>query len=126
MPISYVVDKERNVVLVTWKGDVTADDYRVHLSKMLDDPDALSAGRSLTDLREANVLLSGAELDAIAEAEADRRLAGRQWKTAILVSSNFHYGLARQVTVLSQSESTDRVFLDYAGALAWLLGEKPA
>jgi len=108
-------------VLVTWQGDVTGEDYRAHLSMMLQDPDALRAGRSLTDLRQANILLSGAELDAIGKTEADPRLVGRQWRTAVLVSSNFQYGLARQYEMLSQSESTDRVFLDHAAALAWLL-----
>ncbi len=121
MPITYTVDKEQNVVLVTWQGDVTGDEYRAHLRKMLQDPDALRAGRSLTDLRQANVLLRGTELEAIGSAEATPRLLGRQWKTAVLVSSAVNYGLARQYEMLSQSEDTDCVFLDHAAALAWLV-----
>jgi hypothetical protein len=121
MPITYTVDKEQNVVLVTWRGDVTGDDYRAHLRTMLQDPDALRAGRSLTDLREANVLVHGAELNAILDAEALPRLAGRQWKTAVLVSSTVNFGVARQYQLLAQSENTDGVFRDYAEALDWLL-----
>ena len=121
MPITYTVDQQQNVVLVTWQGNVTGDEYRAHLRTMLQDPDALRAGKSLTDLTQANVLLSGAELNAIGNAEAAPRLAGRQWKTAVLVSSPLNFGLARQYEMLSESESTDCVFLDYAAALAWLV-----
>jgi hypothetical protein len=121
MPITYAVDKTRNFVLVTWQGDVTAQDYRVHLQTMLEDSDALRAGRSLTDLRQANVLLSGAELKAVGAAEANPRLVGRQWKTAVVVSSPLNFGLARQYGALSQSEESDSVFRDYDDALAWLV-----
>jgi hypothetical protein len=121
MPISYTVDKERNVVLVTWQGDVTAEDYRSHLRAMLQDPDALRTGRSLTDLSQANILMSGVELNAVATAEALPRLAGRQWKTAVLVSSTLNFGVARQYQILSESEISDRVFRDRAAALRWIL-----
>lgn len=121
MPISYAVDSERNFVLVTWQGDVTEDEYRAHLRTMLEDPDALRAGRCLTDVRQAHSLLSGAQLNAAATAEAIPRLAGRPWKTAVLVGSTVNYGVARQYQILSESESSDRVFRDPAAALAWLL-----
>ncbi len=120
MPISYSVDRERNVVLVTWVGDVTKDDYRAHLRAMLEDPDALRAGKSLVDLRLANVLPSGAELNAIGNAEALPRLAGQPWKSAVLVGSPVNFGIARQYEMLAQSESTDFVFEDRSAALAWL------
>ena len=118
MPITYSVDKKQNVVLVTWQDDVTKDDYRAHLKTMLQDPDALRAGRSLVDLRRANVLLSGADLVAIGDAEAAPRLGGRQWRTAVIVSS---YVLTTQYGIFVQSENTDCVFLDQAAALAWLV-----
>jgi len=123
MPITYTVDTGQNVVFVTWQGDVTAEDYRAHLRTMLQDPDALRAGRSLTDLRQAKVLMSGAELNAIGKAEAAPRLVGRKWKTAVLVSSLLNYGLTRQYQTLSQSYSDggDCVFRDRAAALAWLI-----
>jgi hypothetical protein len=121
MPITYAVDKERNFVLVTWQGDVTAQDYRRHLRTMLEDPDALRAGRSLTDLRQANILLSGAELQAVGAAEADPRLVGRRWKTAVVVSSPLNFGVARQYEAHSRSEESDSVFRDYDAALVWLL-----
>lgn len=123
MPISYAVDKHRDFVLVTWKGDVTGEEYRAHLIAMLQDPDALRAGRSLTDLRQANVLASGAELNAIGSAEAVPRLAGRPWRNAVLVSSTVNYGVARQYQIFSGSEGSDDVFRDYDAALAWLLTE---
>lgn len=105
-------------MLVTWRGDITKDEYRAHLRMMLQDSDALRAGRSLVDLRQANVLLSGAELVAIGDAEAVPRLGVRQWRTAVLVSS---YVLTTQYGIFLQSESTDSVFLDQAAALAWLV-----
>ena len=121
MPITYSVDAQQNVVLVTWEGDVTADDYGAHLRTMLQDPDALRAGRSLIDLRQANVLMSGIELNAVMNAEATPLLAGRLWKTAVLVNSSLNFGIARQVEMLSESESSDSVFRDYAAAIAWLV-----
>lgn len=121
VPITYAVNTEQNFVQVTWQGDVTGEEYRTHLRAMLRDPDALRAGRSLTDLRGANVLLSGAELNAIGNVEAVPLLSGRRWKTAVVVSSPLNYGLTRQYQILSQSEDTDCVFGDPDDALAWLL-----
>jgi len=120
MPITYTVDREKNVVLVTWRGDVTKDDYRAHLRTMLQDPVALRAGRSLVDLREANVLLSGAELNAVGDLESTARLGGRPWRTAVLVTSHV---LTTQYGMFLQTEATDSVFLDRAAALAWLVKE---
>lgn len=121
MPITYAVDKARNLVLVTWRGDVTEEEYRAHLRAMLQDPEALRAGRCLTDLTQSRVLLSGAQLNAIGDSEASRRLAVRPWKTAVLVGSTVNYGVARQYQILSQSESSDSVFRDREAALDWLL-----
>lgn len=121
MPITYTVNTEQNFVQVTWRGDVTGEEYRAHLRKMLRDPDALRAGRSLTDLREANVLMSGAELNAIGNADAVPLLIGLRWKTAVVVSSPLNFGLTRQYQIVSQSEDTDCVFRDPDDALAWLL-----
>ncbi len=123
MPITYTIDKEQNIVVVTWQGEVTEEEYRAHLRAMLQDPDALRARRCLTDLSQATALMHGAQLNAIANAEATPRLKGRPWKTAVLVGSTAHYGVARQYEILSQSESTDSVFRDRAAALAWLLKE---
>ncbi len=121
MPITYTVDKRRKLVLVTWQGDVTEEDYRTHLRTMLQDPEALRTGRCLTDLTQANNLMSGAQLNAVANAEAVPRLEGRPWKTAVLVGSTVNYGVARQYQSLSESERTDSVFRDRDAALAWLL-----
>ena len=121
MPISYTVDSDRGMVLVTWQGDVTEEEYRAHLREMLRDPEALRTGKCLADVRQANVLMSGAQLNAVANTEAIPRLAGRQWKTAVVVSSTVNYGVARQYEILSDSESSDRVFREFAAALAWLL-----
>jgi hypothetical protein len=124
MPITYAVNTEQKFVHVTWQGDVTGEEYRAHLRKMLRDADALRAGRSLTDLRDANVLLSAAELNAIGSVEAVPLLSGRRWKTAVLVSSPLLYGLTRQYEILSQSEDTDCIFRDPDDALAWLLKDQ--
>ncbi len=121
MPISYEVDEELDVVLVTWRGDVTVDDYRAHLRAMLQDPDALRSARCLTDVSQANILMSGAQLNAVGNAEAIPRLAGRTWKTAVVVSSAVNYGVARQYQILSESEGSDSVFRNREAALAWLL-----
>ena len=121
MPITYTVDKQQNVVLVTWQGDVTEDEYRAHLRAMLQDADALRAGRCLTDLTHATSLLSGSQLNAVANSEAVPLLGGRPWKTAVLVGSTVNYGVARQYQILSESEQTDSVFRSRDAALAWLL-----
>jgi len=123
VPISYVVDRERNVVLVAWQGEVTEEDYRAHLRAMLTDPESLRTGRCLTDVTRANIRMSGAQLNDIGTAVALPLLAGRPFKTAVLAESTVNFGVARQYQILSQSESSDGVFRDRDAALAWLLKE---
>ncbi len=121
MPISYSIDHLRQLVLVSWTGDITARHVRAHWKKMLADPEALAAGRSLADLRNCNFLLSGSELSSLVEEVAVPRLEGRKWKTALVIARSGQYGVSRQYHVFAERFSTDAIFEDYDKALDWIL-----
>jgi hypothetical protein len=65
MPITYVVDRSRNIIIETWTGRVRAVDLAAYWPIYLADPDVIRCRRTLVDLRHATILFTGAELAAL-------------------------------------------------------------
>lgn len=122
MPIAYAIDQENQVVRTTWTGEVTADDLVSHWEELFADPQALALGRSVVDLRDAELKITGAELDQLLSTVAPRLLQGRRWKTAVLANKPAQYGSGRQFEVLSEAVSRSATFHDYDEAVRWLVG----
>jgi hypothetical protein len=124
MPISYSIDLERKVIFEVWTGDISAADLELYWTKYLENPQVLSIRRTLVDLRTANILFHGDVFADLIVKIVQPVLAGRDWKTAILVERPVQFGLSRQYHVFAESFSRDSIFHDYDAALQWLLQQK--
>ena len=123
MPIDVTLDQDRRLVIATWHGRVTAPELAAHWERLFTG-DALALGRSLADLRRAELAFTGVELAEVLRTVVAPRLAGRSWAAALLVATPTQYGQARQFEAYADKVSRNQIFLDEAEALAWL-GAQP-
>lgn len=123
MPIDCTPRPQDGFVEVTWSGTITAVDLSRCWSKILTDPEVLRIGRALTDLRDAELAFSGAELAEAVHTVAAPLLRGRNWRAAIVVRNPVQYGVSRQYEVFAQQLGEDGIFFDLDSARRWLLQE---
>jgi hypothetical protein len=119
MPISYSIDNEHRIVRTVWTGEITVADIRNHWLRYLDDAVVMALRRTLTDLRAADVKVSGEEMYELIRDVVVPRLDGVGWKTAILVAQPDQFGVSRQYQAFAHY-SQDAIFHDEDRALAWL------
>ena len=121
MPATYCVDHSRPLVFEVWTGDVTARDVKSLWEKYLADPQVMAIRKTLADLRQAHLRLSGLELMELIEKVAVPGLHGLDWRTAIVVARPDQYGFSRQFQVFAEVYNENSIFQDYDKALAWIL-----
>lgn len=121
MPVTYSVDPSRGVVLEVWTGDVTASEVKALWEKYLADPQVMAIRKTLADLRQAHLRLTGLQLMELIEQVAVPGLHGLDWTTAIVVARPDQYGFSRQFQVFAEVFNENSIFQDYDTALAWLL-----
>jgi len=108
------------VIFEVWTGDVSATDLEIYWSTYLENPQVLSIRRTLVDLRGANILFHGDVFADLIVKIVQPVLAGRDWKTAIVVERPVQFGVSRQYQVFAETFSRDAIFHDYDEALEWL------
>ncbi len=121
MPCTYFIDKRRRVVLETWTGDVTAAMVKSLWKRYLADPEVMAIRRTLADLRQCNLLLTGRDLSHLVDTVAVPGVKGRDWHSAVVVGSPDQYGFSHQFHVFSSIFATNQIFHDYDRALSWIL-----
>ncbi|HEY4247030.1 MAG TPA: hypothetical protein VGM64_09255 [Lacunisphaera sp.] len=124
MPISYSIDLGRKVIFEVWTGGISAADLELYWMKYLEDQQVLSVRRTLVDLRMADILFRGDVFADLIVKIVQPILAGRDWKTAILVERPVQFGLSRQYQVFAETFSRDSIFHDYDTALQWLMQQE--
>jgi hypothetical protein len=124
MPLTYSIDDTRQIVLEVWTGDVTARMVGSLWKKYLADPRVMAIRRTLADLRECNLLLTGQDLSKLVETVAVPGLKGRDWHTAILVARPDQYGFSRQFHVFSHIYNKNQIFYEWDEALRWIVDQK--
>ena len=125
MPITYVVDHPRNIIVETWRGAIGADDLASYWRDYLADLDVMNCRRTLVDLRDARISFTGSELSTLVREVVLPALRGRRWATAILVAAPEQYGTSRQYQVFAECYSTDFIFSDWDDAERWLVQQNP-
>ena len=125
MPISYVIDRQKGIIVETWTGDVFAEDLAEYWRGYLADPDVLSIRRTLVDLRRCRIRFTGAQLDGMVDGIVAPALKWRDWKTAIVADGPVQFGVARQYQVYAERYSFDAIFDDPESAVTWLLSSGP-
>ena len=120
MPITYSIDKRNGIILEVWTGEVSAMDLAAYWKRLLADPDALAIRRTLVDLRNCHIGFSGEQLFDLIRTVAEPMLNGRDWRSALLVGEEVHFGVSRQYQSFAQMYSKDAIFHDEDAALKWL------
>jgi hypothetical protein len=121
MGITYTIDKNRDVIIEVWDGEITANDLREYWINYMADPDVMKCRRTLVDLRKAIISIRGNELASLIELIVIPKLGQLKWKSALLVEAPIQMGVSRQYNVFAELYSKDEIFHDYDSALKWLL-----
>ena len=122
MPITYTTDREKKLITEVSTGEIKAECLAAYWKLYLEDPDVLAIRRTLVDLRQADILFKGADLDSLIQSIVLPVLKGKDWKTAIVVEKSLQYGVSRQYQVFAECYSKDAIFYDLEKARNWLAG----
>jgi hypothetical protein len=123
MPIEYSVDLDRKLIFEVWTGEVTAKVLGTYWRAYLADPEVMAIRRTLVDLRQCEIIFTGSELSELVDDLVSPILAGRHWRTALVVGRPAQFGVSRQYQVFAQHYSQDAIFHEPEAALKWLLTE---
>lgn len=120
MPVRYVIDKEKRLVISTGWDRVTLAEVLAHQEQLLKDPDFNPEFNQLLDgTRVTDYALSSVEVNMI----ANRKLFSPTSRRALLVRSALLYGMGRMFQSyyeMSKAASPMWLFHDRESALKWL------
>lgn len=122
MPITYSIDREQKLITEIWTGEINAECLAAYWQRYLEDPEVLAIRRTLVDLREAEILFKGSDLNRLIQTIVLPVLKGRDWKTAIVVEKSHQFGVSRQYQTFADHYSKDAIFYDVGEARNWLIG----
>ncbi len=123
MPISYVIDAERNLVVTTASGTLTNDDVIQLKDRLAQDPGFKPGMSELSDVRSIDHLeVTPAGVRAMVRQDERAATQGASGKLALVVSQDVAYGMARMYQMLTESHTPNvGIFRDIGEARAWLL-----
>jgi len=120
MPYTYVIDKERRLVISTASGNVTFAEIMAHLDQLVGEPDFSPGFNHFIDWTAAtNLDISTDEAKAIAR----RRDFSPPSRHAFFTTSPFIYGMLRLILThheMAGARDLTCVFYDRNEALQWL------
>ena len=117
MPVDYVIDPVRRLVITTCEGRVTFAEAKDHQNRMLGDPAFDPTFDQLIDATAATELvLSEAEAIAI----ADRSVFSPLSRRAFVATQPEIFSMGRMLQVYAAKHDTGQVFSDLDSALKWL------
>ena len=100
MPITYTIDKQRRFIQRVVSGTVTTDEIIDSLTGILKHPDYQPGMKSLNDLRAIQPYASPQDVRQIANFILGRGEEVRDGKTAVVVSQDVSFGMARSWSCL--------------------------
>lgn len=118
MPITAIYDHEHRRVVATAEGRVTLDEIRSHLEEERQEPalaftEVVDARGAVPDFSPADVRVLVAWLRWLAERT-------RLGATAVIVDTDFAFGITRMVEVLVEDVALVKPFRDKLEAELWL------
>ena len=120
MPVTYVIDASRALVITTGTGAVTFQEIVSHQDRLLSDPQFSPDFDQLIDCRQAtDIVVTSAQARQI----ASRQLFSPKSRRAFLAANTLVFGIARMMQAYNEVSawpSTPEVFSDLAAALEWL------
>lgn len=124
MSIAYEISSVDSLVTETWTGEISIADLRQHWTLLMQDSNALALRRTLADLRGSTVLVSGEELSSAIRELVEPHLNGRDWITAIVVSTPAQFRLSSSYQGSAGAYSHDVIFSTVEEARRWLLKQR--
>jgi len=121
MPVEYVIDKERRLVITTATGRVTFEEARAHQERLRNDPDFLPEFNQFLDATAVTALDISTEQAKTIGRNSPHFAAGS--RRAWVAASPFLYGIGRMIGVyreIAGGTEQFRVFNDREQALKWL------
>ncbi len=128
MPINTSIDSGTGLRTHVATGTFTLDELQTELRDAYNRSDYRPEANSLCDLREAGaVTFTGEEIRSVVDTVLEHRGAPPGTRTAIVVTRDLSFGLARMFArqLEAKSHSDVMVFRDMDKATAWLEGESP-
>ena len=119
MPITYTIDYDQKLIMEVWTGEIRAVDLGDYWKRYLANPDVLAIRRTIVDLRQAVIIFNGSEMNYLIHSLVQPILAGRDWKTAIVIEKPLHLGISRQYQVFAEGYSKDTIFYSIEEARSW-------
>jgi hypothetical protein len=126
MPITYTIDYNQKLIMEVWTGEIQAVDLAEYWKRYLGDPDVLTIRRTIVDLRQAVILFNGLDMSYLIQSIVQPILAGRDWKTAIIIEKPLQLGISRQYQVFAEKYSKDAIFYSIEEARSWFNEVDPA
>ena len=121
MPIEYHIDRELNLVLKRFTGDVDIAQLKRHWEELITDNESVSIAAWLTDIREAKIRYNGPELERLVRSVIEPRMKGVRWISAVVVNAGVQYGVTNQFSVYASGKAIVATFLSREEALEWVL-----
>lgn len=123
MPISYTIDRQRNLVLTTATGVLTDEELLDHKRELIADPEFEPGMKELSDVRgieRLDVSPAGVRrLVALDQEHVDR--LGQDYRLAIVAPADASFGTARMYQMLTEANVENiGVFRDMDEAKDWL------
>ena len=120
MPLSFVIDKQRRLVISTASGTVTYSEIAAHQVGVKNHPDFDPAFDQLIDgTGVTKIAVTVEEIRTVAR----QRLFGAESRQAFATSSQFAYGMARMFELYREASGSGRpvrVFNTLEAAQEWL------
>ena len=124
MPIHYSVDRERQLIQITYVGTVTKEDIVQHRHDLETDPRGISGYDALIDLTGSTSVLPSDDVRELA-----RFARSQPWpssRRAIVSTATAQFGSMRMFEMLAESGPRQyRVFKSSDEARAWLGIDQP-
>lgn len=124
MTVEFRIDKDEGIVYGTMKGEVNYTEVLAGMSEMVEGEDYDPGLNGITDLREMKWESDQSDLRKLVHFLIKHRKQIGRSRSAVVVSSDRTYGMARMFEVFSSESSIKvRVFRDYDEAKSWVTGE---
>lgn len=120
MPLSFVIDKQRRIVISTASGLVTYSEIAAHQVQLKNNPDFDPTFDQLIDA--TGVTMVSVKVEEI-QTVARQRLFATGSRQAFATSSDFVYGMARMFEIYREASGSGRpvrVFSSLDAAQEWL------
>ena len=126
MPITFRIDKKSGIVFTTMEGTVSISEIIDGLQELMTHPDFSPGLNGLVDMRNSTVNSTPEEVKRIAELMTSHREEIGISRSAVVVSKDAIFGMARMFQVFAEKSSIKtQLFRDIDEARQWLgIGEQ--